>query len=69
MKKIIGFFLCLLSSVFCHAQDVEMADGLRSEGKIYIVVGGLITILLGILLFLIIIDRKVSDLEKKVFKK
>ena len=69
MKKILAFILCLMPFIFCSAQDqVEMADGLRSEGKIYVVVGVLVTILLGVLLYLIIIDRKVSDIEKKLKK-
>ena len=45
-----------------------MADGLRADGKIYVVVAVLVTILLGIILFLIMIDRKVSDIEKKIKK-
>ena len=70
MKKIFAFLLLLLPSALCFAQEqVEMADGLRSEGKIYIVVGVLVTILLGVLLYLMMIDRKVSDIEKKINKK
>jgi hypothetical protein len=60
----------LLSPALCLAEnEVEMADQLRSSGKIYVVVGVLLTILLGIFLYLILIDRKVSELEKKVNKK
>ena len=69
MKKFILFVYCLLSTVYCFSQEVEMADGLRSEGKIYVVVGVLVTILLGIIVYLIMIDRKVSDIEKKIKKK
>ena len=69
MKKIIAVLFCILYSVFSFSQDVEMADGLRASGKIYVVVGVLVTILLGIILFLIMIDRKVSDIEKKLKQK
>ncbi len=70
MKKILFFFFCLLPSAFCRAQEqVEMADGMRASGKIYVVVGVLVTILLGLILFLIMTDRKVSDIEKKINKK
>jgi CcmD family protein len=49
-----------------YAQEkVEMADGLRSNGKIYVVVAVLAVIFIGLLLFLINIDRKVSRLEKE----
>lgn len=68
MKKILVFFFCLLSSAFSHAQEVDMADRLRSEGKIYVVVAVLVTILLGIIVYLVMIDRKVSDIEKKLKK-
>lgn len=70
MKKILASCFLLLVSCICFAQEqVEMADALRSSGKIYVVVGVLVTILLGIILFLIMIDRKVSDLEKKIKNK
>jgi CcmD family protein len=52
-----------------YAQDVEMADSLRSEGKIYIVVGVLLIIFAGIVLYLINIDKKVSKLEKEIRNK
>ena len=69
MKKTLAILLSLLTSGICFGQEqVEMADGLRSEGKIYIVVGVLVTILLGIILYLIMIDRKVSDIEKRINK-
>jgi hypothetical protein len=70
MKKNFTLLFSLLTSVICFAQEqVEMADGLRSSGKIYIVVGVLVTILLGIILYLIMIDKKVSDIEKRINKK
>lgn len=47
-------------------QEVEMADGLRSEGKIYVVVGILLTIVVGMIAYLAVIDRKASRLEKKL---
>ena len=70
MKKLISALFFFLCSLFSFAQEqVEMADGLRADGKIYVVVAVLVTILLGIILFLIMIDRKVSDIEKKLNKK
>ncbi len=45
--------------------QVEMADTLRSEGKIYVVVAILLVIFIGIIYYLITIDRKVSRLENK----
>ncbi len=47
-------------------QQVEMADAMRQSGKIYVVVGVLCIIFLGIIAYLISIDRKVSRLESKM---
>jgi len=47
-------------------QQVEMADAMRESGKIYVVVAVLCTVFLGIVLYLISIDRKVSRLESKM---
>ena len=69
MKKFLALTFLFLSTLCCFSQEVEMADGMRAEGKIYVVVAVLVTILLGIILFLIMIDRKISDVEKKLREK
>ena len=43
---------------------VEMADIMRSEGKIYVLVGIIGIIFAGILVYVINTDRKVAKLEK-----
>jgi hypothetical protein len=50
---------------FAQAQQVEMADTMRSNGKIYIVVAVCLTILLGLFLYVFSIDRKISNIEKE----
>jgi hypothetical protein len=55
--------LLLLITNICNAQQVEMATGLRSSGKIYVVVAVLITIFFGIVVYLIALDRKISRIE------
>lgn len=75
MYKKIYSFLFLLFGWFplavIHAQDgvavrnVEMADRLRADGKIYVVIAVLVTILLGLILYVIRLDRKISRLEKE----
>jgi hypothetical protein len=55
----------LLISFTGFAQDkVEMADGMRSNGKIYIVVAVCLTILIGLFLYMAMLDRKMSRMEK-----
>lgn len=72
VRKSIYKALLLLSAVlisplhsFAQTGETEMADTLRSSGKIYVVVAVLLIILAGLIIFLIRIDRKVSRLEKK----
>lgn len=47
-------------------QNIEMADALRQDGKIYVVVAVLLTVLAGVLFYLIVLDRKVGRLEKQL---
>jgi len=46
------------------AQDVEMASVMRSNGKIYVVVAVMATIFIGLMIYLIRIDKKVQKLEE-----
>jgi CcmD family protein len=65
MKKFTLAFLTICASLFLSAQDsIEMADQMRSEGKIYVVVAVVAVILIGLFIYLFTIDRKVSRLEK-----
>jgi K+-transporting ATPase A subunit len=69
MKK---WILILFSNVIAFSvmaqqeagESVEMADALRASGKIYVVVLVVTVILLGLILYLIRLDKKVSRLEK-----
>jgi uncharacterized membrane protein len=44
--------------------EVEMADVMRSEGKIYVLVGIIVLIFIGLLAYVIQTDRRVTKLEK-----
>lgn len=48
--------------------SVEMADVMRSNGKIYVVVAVIMTVFVGLIVYTISIDRKLTRLEKQVFK-
>ena len=67
MKKSLLCICLLLSTIVMFAQngDVQMADTMRSNGKIYVVFAVALVILVGIFLYLIRLDRKVSKLEKE----
>jgi CcmD family protein len=47
-------------------QDVEMADALRQDGKIYVVVIVISIVLAGLLIYLWTLDRKITKLEKEI---
>ncbi|MEY4875362.1 MAG: hypothetical protein RL708_511 [Bacteroidota bacterium] len=55
-----------LISLSLTASAAEMADTMRSEGKIWVVVAVISTILVGLIIYLITIDRKISSVEKKL---
>ena len=60
--------MLLVSNVlttFAQDQSVPMADTLRQEGKIYVVVACIFVIVGGLVLFLIRIDGKLSRQEKE----
>lgn len=61
------FMLMMILSIasMAQTQPVEMADGMRSNGKIYIVVAVCLTILIGLFIYVFSIDRKISKLEKE----
>lgn len=48
------------------AEKVEMADTMRSNGKIYVLVAIIVAILAGLLIYLWMLDRKISKLEQQV---
>lgn len=62
----------MMLSVFVYAQDSlqnekpQMADALRSDGKIYVVVTVLVIILIGLFLYLVNTDKKISRIEKNI---
>jgi uncharacterized integral membrane protein len=56
--------LQLILSVLQQA-DVEMADALRQEGKFWVVVCVIAVVTAGILLYLFMLDKKVTKLEKE----
>ncbi|MBX2965195.1 MAG: CcmD family protein [Cyclobacteriaceae bacterium] len=62
----------ILSTIFAAllagpvlAQQVEMADTMRSEGKIYVVVGIVLIVLVGLIAYLFMLDRRVKKLENR----
>jgi hypothetical protein len=68
-KKLISFifsFVCLTALAQSNADNSEnLAAVMRSNGKIYVVVAVMLTILVGLILYLVRIDKKISKLENE----
>jgi uncharacterized membrane protein YidH (DUF202 family) len=67
LKRIISVMILAMLSIASYAQTevAEPTDFMRSNGKIYVVVAVVMTILLGLFLYVYNLDRKISKLEKK----
>ena len=67
MRTIFTLFLSLFAIVaFAQGEGVEMADAMMQSGKIYVVIGVMLIILVGIVMYLTALDRRVGNMEKEV---
>jgi hypothetical protein len=70
LRKIIFSCIAFMLVVFVQAQDSlvvnadRQATGFRAEGKIYVVMLVSVTILIGLFIYLIKLDRKITKLER-----
>ncbi len=73
LKKMMFLCLAMVFSLNIQAQqpvsEVEMADALRANGMIYVVVLVLAVVMAGFIAYLIATDRKVSRIEKELDNK
>ena len=69
MKKLLSilvFIICFTTTFANQQEQAEMADVMRSNGKIYVVVGVILIVLGGLIAYLVSIERKVKKLEQKI---
>ena len=67
MKKyIFSLFMALICFAGQAQASVEMADQFRADGKIYVVIAVVAIILSSIFIYLFRLDRKISDIEKRI---
>jgi hypothetical protein len=66
LKIVITLILTALVTTAYSQEKVQMADTLRTEGKIYVVVAIILIILVGLIFYLFLMDRKVDKLEKLI---
>lgn len=62
------FSFLVLSFASQAQQQADMADTMRSNGKIYVVVGVILIVLTGLFVYLFSLDKKVSRIEKSLGK-
>ena len=65
-KRIALAFSFFLSFAGSAQNEVAMADAMRENGKIYVVVAIVAIIFAGIVVYLISIDRKTARLQKQL---
>lgn len=61
----LALVLAFLSSALQAQPAVEMADQFRADGKIRVVVGVIVIIFVGLLVYMIRLDRKVKRMEEE----
>lgn len=67
MKRFFALLCLVLCNIFAFAQqssNVEMADTMRSSGKIYVVIGVICIVFIGLAIYLFAIDRRLKKIEK-----
>jgi CcmD family protein len=66
-QKIMLLLVAMTTTTILFAQDksTEMADTMRSNGRIYVVVAVVLTILIGLVLYIVRLDKKITKLEKE----
>lgn len=73
MRVVLLSLLSIMLTSFCSfaqaSGQVEMADGLRASGMIYVVVAVIAVIILGMLIFLFGMDKKIGKIEKSITNK
>lgn len=68
MKKLLSLILTFLGCTVAFAQQtqsVEMADAMRSSGKIYVVIATIAIIFAGLAVYLFMIERRLKKIEKE----
>ncbi|WP_460674093.1 CcmD family protein [Larkinella ripae] len=66
VHRFLVLFFLLLLSFSSQAQEIEMADRLRADGKIWVVVAVFLVTFAGVILYLIRLETKITKLEKEI---
>ena len=70
LRRLQIFVLLMILNIAAFAQNnVQMADTMRAEGKIYVVVAMILIIVTGFLIYLFTLDKRIKRLEKELKSK
>lgn len=64
-KIMLPVFLLLNNASVFAQNDIEMADVMRTDGKIYVVVAVLAVIFIGLAVYLFTLDKRISKMERE----
>jgi heme exporter protein C len=64
-KYFLSVLLLMSFSMMLNAQGSPATDTMRSNGRIYVVIAVILTILIGLVLYIVRLDKKISRLEKE----
>ena len=64
-KYISVLIIALLMLSTAQAQTIDMADGMRADGKIYVVIAIAFFVLAVMSIYMISIDRRIRKMENK----
>jgi hypothetical protein len=67
--KLVATICLLMTTKLSFGQNAEMADTFRSEGKIYVVVAIILIVLAGLLIYLFMLDKKLTRIERQIAEK
>lgn len=69
IRTILSLLLLLLTTIYVQAQEgtanTTFGETMRSSGRIYVVIAVILTILFGLILYLVRLDKKMRKLEKE----
>ena len=69
IRTLLTLLTLLMVTQFAQAQEgtakTTIGETMRSNGRIYVVVAVMLTILIGLILYLVRLDRKISKVEKE----
>jgi CcmD family protein len=68
-RTLLTLLSILMTTMFVQAQEgtgkTIVGETMRSNGRIYVVLAVMLTILIGLILYLVRLDKKISKVEKE----